>query len=73
MQPTTTRRPRMHRLPKLGARVSIHFRHDSRDCPNGTVGTVKEVLDGCMGPICGVLIADGRTIDVFWKKLRPAS
>jgi hypothetical protein len=49
----------MNRLPKIGDKVC-------------TVGQVVDILNGCCGPIVAVQFPHlaGRTVDLFWKKVR---
>lgn len=67
---TTTRK--MHRLPKVGDKVTAaggsRFVADLK----GLTGKVVDILDGSCGPIVAVQYAEhpGRTFDLFWKKVK---
>jgi hypothetical protein len=69
---TTIRKSRIRRLPKVGDRVVPIGKGGHPDYPNGTVGKVVGVLQGCCGPIVAVRFPHlpGRTVDLFWKKVK---
>lgn len=63
--------PRMHRLPKLGEKVTVTGK--SAFCKDlaGLVGEVADIISGACGPIVAVKFDSlpGQTFDLFWKKV----
>lgn len=61
---------KMHRLAKVGDKVTTTKKAARPGYPVGTVGTVVEQLHGACGPILAVLFDGYGVVDLFWKKVK---
>jgi hypothetical protein len=67
---TLTRKPRMHRMPSIGDKVTPIGKGGMPGYPNGTVGRVVDIIAGSCGPIVAVRFDGYGVVDLFWKKIR---
>lgn len=63
------KRPRMHRLPRVGDKVAPIGKGGQPGYPNGTIGKVVEIIRGACGPIVCVEFGNYGKVDLFWKKI----